>query len=71
MILLLLIINKYFEFQNNWLKKFLLRTIAHNFVLYHYVKKIKNFEKHWNFSSDIHQNLISTKLHQGATEYEI
>ena len=36
----------------------------------HYVKGIKNFEQHRNTLSDIHQNLISTKLHQGATEYK-
>ena len=44
------IVNKYFEFQNDWLKIIrisgyaFVSTIARNFVLYHYVKEIKNFE---------------------------
>ena len=38
------------------------------FVLYHCDKEIKNFEKHPNFLSDMHQNLINTKLYQGTTE---
>ena len=46
-------------------------TIARNFVLYHCVKEIKNFEQHRNFLSDMHQNLIRTKLYQDATEYKV
>ena len=53
------------------LKLFLLDTTAHNFVLYYCVKKIKTIEQHWNFLSDIHQNLISTNLYQDATEYKV
>ena len=46
----------------------MLCTIAHNFVLHHYVKEIKNFEQQ-NFLSDMHQNLNSTKLYQD--EYKV
>ena len=58
------IINKCFEFQSDWLK------IIH-IVLPHCVKEIKNFEQYKNFLSDMHQNLISFKLYQGATEYKV
>ena len=37
-------------------------TIAHNFVQYHIVKEIKNFEHHQNFLSDMHHNLIITSF---------
>ena len=58
------IIKKCFEFQNDWLKiGSLLGTITRNFVLYHCVKGIDNFEQHQNFLSDMHQNLISTRLY--------
>ena len=53
------------------LKQIVLGRIARNFILYHCVKEIKNFEQHRNFLSDMHQNLISTKLYQGATEYKV
>ena len=38
------ITNKYFKFQNDWLKLIPVGTIARNFVLYHCVKEIKKFE---------------------------
>ena len=34
-------------------------------------KEIKNFEQHQNFLSDMHQNPISTKLHQCKTELKV
>ena len=61
-------INKCFELQNDWLK---IICIRYNFVLYHCVKEIENFEQHENFLSDMHQYLISPKLYQGATEYKV
>ena len=62
------IINKCFEFKNDWLKLFVLDTIALNFVGYHCVKEIKNFELQQNFLSNMHQTLISTKLYEGGTK---
>ena len=59
-ILTIAIINKYFEFETNWLKLFVLGTIALNFVPYQYAKKMEIFQQYRNFSSEIHQNLIST-----------
>ena len=53
------------------LKQSRLYTIGQNFVPYHCVKEIKNIEQHWNFLNDMHQNLISSKLYQGATEYKV
>ena len=50
--------------------QFLLGAIARNFVLYHCIKEIKNFEQHRNFLTNIHQNLISTKFYQDAAEYK-
>ena len=47
------------------------KTIVRNFFLYHCFKEIKNNEQHRNFLSDIHQNLISSNLYQGATEYKV
>ena len=44
------IVNKCFEFQNDWLKIVrIIDTIPRNFILYHSVKGIKNFEEHRNF----------------------
>ena len=58
------VINKCFEFQNDWLK---IIRISNNFVLYPCIDEIKNFEQQQIFLSDIHQNLNSTKLHKNAT----
>ena len=41
------------------------------FCSYHCVKKFKNFEQHRNFLSDIHQNVIGTKLCIVVTEYKV
>ena len=65
------IVNKCFEFQNDWLNIICIRYNCTHFVLYHCVKEIKNFKQHRSFSSDMHQNLISTKLYQGGTEYKV
>ena len=65
------IINKCFELQNDWFKIIRIGIIARNFVLYHSVKEIKNLEQQRNCLSDMHQNLISSNLYQGATEYKV
>ena len=56
------IINKCFEFQNDWLKIIRKDTIALNFVLYHCIKEIKNIEERQNFMNDMHQNHIKVQL---------
>ena len=43
--------------------EFALGTIASEFVQYHCVNEVKNFEQKWNFLSDMHKNLISTRLY--------
>ena len=53
------------------LKLSVLGTIARYFVLHHCVKEIKDIEQDRNFLSDMHQNLISTTLYQGTTEYKV
>ena len=57
--------------ENEWLfREFEIRkyTNARNFILYRCV--IENFEQHRNFLSDMHQNLIRTKLYQDPTKYK-
>ena len=71
MILLLLLLINALNFEIIGLKLFKLGTIAHNFILYHCVKETINFEQHRNILNYMHQNLIITKLYQGATEYKV
>ena len=53
------------------LKYIVLGKIARNFILYHCVKEIRNFEQQRNFLSNIHQNVLSNKLYKDATEYKL
>ena len=66
------IINKYFEFQNDWIEIIHNRWNCTQFSpIYHCVKEIKNFEQYRNFLSDMHQNRISNKLHQDTTQHKV
>ena len=51
--------------QNNWL------TITHiRYKFTQFWKEMEKFEQHRKFLSDTHQNLMSSELYQGATEYK-
>ena len=65
------IINKCFEFQNDWLKIIRIRCNCTKFILYRCIKEIKKFRTTSEFLSNIHQNLIHTKLYQDATKYKV
>ena len=62
MILLLLLELNILNFKRIGLNLFLFNRIPCIFVLYRCVKEITHFELHRDFLSDVHQNLINTKL---------
>ena len=64
----IVIINNCFGFQNDWHKMNRFRHKCTKFCPSYCVKELKNFEQH-RFLSDMHQNLINTKLYQGAIEH--
>ena len=66
------IINKYFKFQIDWLRMLCIRYNCMQFCsMLLCLKKKSNFEQQQYFLSVKNQNLISTNLCKGATEYKI
>ena len=65
------IVNKYFKFQNDWMKIIHIRPAALKFVVCFVLKKSKNLIYSGNLLNDIHRNLINTSLYYDATKYKI